>query len=105
SDVVLTSIDRKVQETIGFDGVGALRLQRVGSDLIDQTNAAPFLAQVNQNAKPPTADLGLSAFERFSAVAFERSEYLAGQALRMNSDRHAALAANIAHDQREVLVR
>ena len=49
---VFTLVGGKTEAFIGFYRICALVLQRVGADFIQQANAAPFLAQVQQHAPP-----------------------------------------------------
>ncbi len=46
ADPVVARIGRETQPFVGFDGIVALLLQRVGADLIDQTNAAALLIEI-----------------------------------------------------------
>ena len=104
-DVVLPRVHGQVQEPVRFDRVGAELLQRVRADLVDEADASAFLAEVEDHAGAAARDLCLRQLELLPAIALQRPEHLARQALGMNAERDGSSAAHVAHDEREMLVR
>src|SRR6185436_20758908 len=89
---------------VGLDGVEPCLLQLVGLQLVEEADASPFLRHVEED----TARLGRDALERelelVAAIAAERVEDVAGQALGVNADEHVLLAVDVALDERHVVL-
>jgi hypothetical protein len=99
SDVVPACVVGQTEDAVRVDRVGTLGLQGVRADLVRETDASSLLAQVQDRTLTATGDLGLGGLELLLAVALERAEDLAGQALAMDTHGDGALAANGAcHD-------
>ena len=95
----------QAQPLVGLDGVRAAVLQRVGADLVEDPDPAPLLELVDDDAAP----LGLHElqrrFELARAVAAQRPEDLAGEALGVDSHERARVGAQLAApDGDELLV-
>jgi acetyltransferase-like isoleucine patch superfamily enzyme len=103
--IVGARVVRQAEQTVRVDGIGTLRLKRIGSDLVRKANAPALLAQVNDDARATPRDLGLRRLELLLAVALERAEHFARNALAMDAHGHAPVASNVAHDERDVLSR
>src|SRR5215470_1749703 len=87
------------QALVGFNCVQADVLQLVSLQLGHQTNAAPFLLLVNQNASALLADHRQSHLELLAAVAAQRSEDVASKTLRVNTHQRRR-RLDVAHHQR-----
>ena len=88
------------QLDVGFDGVHALVLQFVGFELGHQADAAALLLLVEQNAGACWAILLRASSSCKTAVAAQRAEDVAGEALRVNADERRS-GVDVAHDQRD----
>ena len=75
---------------VGLDGVEALVLQLVGAELGHQADAAAFLLLVDQDAGAFVGDALHRELELLAAVAAERAEDIAGEALRVDADEGGA---------------
>jgi hypothetical protein len=71
---------------IGLDGVEALVLQLVGAELGHESDAAAFLLLVDQDAGALFDDAIHGELELLAAVAAQRAEDVAGQALGVDAD-------------------
>ena len=71
----------EAEEPVRLVRVVPLRLERVRADLVAEADAAPFLAQVEEHAAAALGDEVEGAVELRAAVALERPEHLARQAL------------------------
>ena len=100
---VVAQVGREAQRQVGLDRVQAAVLQVVGLDLVDQADAAPFLAQVDEHPAPLLGDAlhGQVALE--AAVAAQAVQGVAGQALGVHPHQHGFLGVELAHHQRRVL--
>ena len=80
---------------VGVDRIETLVLQRIGAQFVDEADAAPLLCQINQNAGARLGDLGNRTLQLFAAIAAQRGEQIAGEALRMDAHqcRNAAIGS------------
>ena len=92
----------EAEPEIGVDRVEALILQRIGPELVDQADAAPFLPQIEEDAPARGGDRGQRGVQLRPAIAFERAQSVAGQAFAVDPDQRR-LAVGIADDQRDML--
>ena len=76
---------------VGVDGVEALLLQLVGPQLVQQADAAALLREVEQDALALLLDAQQRVLELLAAVAAQRVEHVAGQALRVHAHQHVVL--------------
>ena len=70
---------------VRLDRVETLVLQRVGAHLVGQSDAPPFLVEVEQDACPLLSHLRQRRIELRSAVAFQRAQQIAGETGGMKS--------------------
>ena len=90
---------------VGVDGVVALLLELVGADLVAESDAATLVAaQVDQDAAALLLDQVERGVQLRAAVAAQRAEHVAGQALGVHADEDVLGAGHVAHDEREVLL-
>ena len=104
ADAVVAQVGREAEPLVGLDRVEALLvLQPVGADLVLEPDAAALLAHVEQHA----AALGLDHLQRglelLAAVAAQRAEGVAGQALAVDAHQHGLVRADLALHQRHVV--
>src|SRR5882724_8403432 len=102
--VVAAQIVHETQRPVRFIRVRATGLQRVGANLVPEADAPPFLPQVDQRAALRTPDQVERVLQLLAAVALERPQDLAGQALAVHTDRHAFVAMEIALHGGDVLL-
>jgi hypothetical protein len=88
-------VSSKAELMVGFDGIIALILQRVGADFIQQTDIASFLAVIQQHATSFLCDMRKSGFELETAVTAQAEERVTGQTLRMNAGQYRRLPRNV----------
>ena len=79
-------------------------LQLVGLQLVQQADAAALVpAHVEHDAAALVGDRGERRVELRTAVAAQRAEHVAGQALGVHPDQHVLAVADVAADERDVL--
>ena len=102
---VVARVVGQAEQAVGVDRVVPVGLELVGADLVAEPDPAPLLPEVEQHALPTAGDLGLRGLELLLAVALERAERLARQALGVHANDDPTAAANLAHDERHVVGR
>ncbi len=80
---VVALVGAKTQLQVRLDGVGTAILQFIGTDLVQQADAATFLAQVEEHAAALLGDGGKRAFQLETAIAAQAEQRVAGQAFGM----------------------
>ena len=103
-DGEIARIHGQVEGEIGFYGIHALVLQGVGADFVDEPDAAPFLAQIDENAAPFLADGVQGCFKLGAAVAFLREECVSGKAFGVDAGENGRAVCNIAHNKGDVFL-
>ena len=104
ADAVLARVGREAELEIRLDRVAALVLQRVRAQLVAEPDAAAFVAaQVHDDALALLRDLLERAVELHAAVAPQRPEHVAGEALAVHAHEHVLLPGDLAPHEREVL--
>ena len=88
ADAVVAQVDRQPELEVGVDGVQPLVLQVVGAQLVQQADPAALLGQVEQDAGALALDHRQRGLELLAAVAAQRVEDVAGQALGVHADEH-----------------
>ena len=80
-------------------------LQLVGLELVADADAAALVApQVDDHAEALLGDAPHGRVQLRAAVAAQRAEHVAGEALAVDPDEHVVLALHRARDEREVLL-
>ena len=103
-NAVVALVVAKAEGEIGVDRVEpVLLLQRVRADLVGEPDPAPFLAQVEHDPPRLRAHVGETELELIAAIAAERAERVAGEALRVEAHRDVVGSPHVAADDREVL--
>ena len=91
ADPVVAQVGRHAQLEVGVDGVEALLLELVGLELVEQADAAALLGEVEQHAAALLLDAQQRVLELLAAVAAQRVEDVAGEALRVHAHEHVVL--------------
>ena len=104
ADPPVARIGGEAEGEVRLDGVEALLLELVGLQLVQQADPAPFLRHVEEHSSFLRSDSLQRELELLAAVAFERVEDVAGQALRMDADEHVLLAVDLAFDECDVVL-
>ena len=78
-----------------LNGVGTFVLQRVGTDLVDDTNAAAFLLLVNNHSATLFRNRLHRKVKLFAAITFCRMKNIAGQTLRVYPDRNRLIGSQV----------
>ncbi len=97
--VVRPRVDRKVKLLVRLDGVGTLRLQRVGADLVGEADAAPSWRRYKTTPKPWRAISDCARSSCSATIALERAEDLARETFGVDAHRDVAPPANVAQYQ------
>ncbi len=95
---VLAEIGFEPKPFVGFDCVEPLVLQFVGLQFRHQPNAAAFLLFVYQDAGASLRDQRKRHLELGAAIAAQRTEYVSGEALRVNAHKRWG-RMDVAHDE------
>ena len=103
-DAVVAQVDRQAELEVGVDRVHPAVLQLVGAELVEQPDPAALLRQVQQHAAALALDLRQCRLELLAAVAAQRVEDIAGQALRVHADEHVVPPRDSPLDQRDVVL-
>ena len=77
---------------VGFDGVIALILQRIGADLIQQADVTSFLTMVEQNTASFFSDMRKRRFQLKATITTQTEQRIAGQTFGMNTCQDRRLA-------------
>ena len=88
---------------VGVDRVEAAVLELVGAQLVDQADAAPFVRQVEEHAVAGGAHHGERFLQLRAAVAAQRAQQIAGEALGMQTAQRRLVGGGIADHDRELL--
>src|SRR5262249_51179408 len=103
-DPVLARVDREAELYVGLDGVAPLVLERVRAQLVTEADPAALVpTQVDDDALVLFGDAFEREVELQSAIAPDRAEHVAGQALGVDSHEHVGLPRHLAADERHVL--
>ena len=103
-DAVLAGVGREPEVLVRLDRVATLVLERVRPQLVTETDPASLVAaQVDHDALVLGRDLLQRLVELQPAVAAQRAEHVAGQALRVHAHEHVRLARHLAAHERHVL--
>src|SRR4051794_10994947 len=89
ADAVAAGVDRQTLRGVGVDGVQPLVLQRIGPDLVPEADAPTFMPpQVHDGTAALGGDGLEGLLELGAAVAPQRAEDVAGEALAVHTDQH-----------------
>ena len=88
ADPVVAQVGGQAELEVGLDRVGALLLQLVGAQLVQQADPAPLLGEVEEDAAALALDHRQRRVELLAAVAAHAVEDVAGEALAVDADEH-----------------
>jgi len=91
------------EDEISLDRIVSQILKIVGPEFVEQTNAAPFLAQIDQDTRSGFGNRLNRAMQLFAAITAPGAQHIAGEAFGMNPNQYARPFVDIAHDQGEML--
>ena len=101
-DAVVARIDGKAQTNVGLDGVEPVVLQRIGAELVHQTDAPALLSQVHQHAASFGGDDRHRFLQLRLAVAALGAEDIAGETLAVHAHQHRLAVVHPPPHQRDV---
>src|SRR2546428_9046 len=101
ADPVVAQIGLEAERRVSLDRVFTLVLELVGAHLIEEPDAPPFLAHVNENAAPLGLDDRQRLLELEPTVAPARVEDIADQTLGVDADEHRGVPCHLPHDEGE----
>ena len=90
ADPVVAQVGGQAELEVGVDRVEPLLLELVGAQLVEQADPAALLGEVEQHAAALALDHRQRRLELLAAVAAQRVEDVAGQALGVHADEHVA---------------
>ena len=102
--VIFSLVPLESQRQVGFQGVHPLLLQLVGPELVDQADAPPFLAHIQEDAPSLLLDLGHGGGQLLAAVTAEGAEGVAGEALGVDPAEDVLAVADVPLDQGDVVL-
>ena len=104
ADAVLAAVDRHAQVEVRVDGVAAGVLQAVGAQLVTEADAPALVtAEVDDRAPADGGDAGHRRLQLRSAVAAQRAEDVAGQALAVHAHQQLVPGRDVAEREGHVL--
>src|SRR6185369_16302408 len=104
ADAVLAEVGLETESLVRLDRVGPAILQLVRLELVQQTDAPPFLVEVDDHAASVSGDHAHRFVQLPPAVTAQRVEDVAGETLRVHAGHDVLAVADLAVDQRDVLV-
>src|SRR5581483_4525739 len=105
ADAVLAAVRRQPELQVGVHCVVALVLEAVRADLVPDADAASLVpAEVHDRTEVLLGDLAHRGGELRAAIAAQRSEHVAGQALAVHPHQHILRTLHIAAHERDVLL-
>src|SRR5262249_20123176 len=99
---VITQICLEPQLQVRLNSIAPLILQRIGLNLVAQTDAAAFLIQIEQNSAPFLLNHFHRLMELVSAVAPQRSQGVGSQATRVHTHKSRIASLHTPFHQRNV---
>lgn len=102
ADSVVAEVGGVAEFFVGFDGVVTFLLKFVGFDFSGETDAAAFLAEVEEDAAF-FGDLTEGAVELFAAVAAAGAEDVTSEALGVDANKGGGVGADRSVDEGEVV--
>ena len=97
-ELELAAVSLEAKLEVGLDGVATLFLKLIGAELGHEADAATFLLFVKENADAGGADGVEGKLKLLAAVAAERVEDVASEALRVDAA-DGGSSGKIAHDE------
>ena len=79
--IIISRVRRESQLFVGLHRVHPSVLQLIRAQLVHQSDATPLLRQIEQDARSSLADFLKREFKLRAAIAAQRRQHIAGQAL------------------------
>ena len=100
---VIALVVGETETKVGIDRVEPAILQRIGAQLVGEADPPAFLPKVEQHASARFTDQPKRFLQLRPAIAFERAEHVAGQALAMEPNQRR-LATECADEESNVVL-
>src|SRR5258708_9628323 len=100
ADPIVALVDRKAEGLVCLNGIHPLVLELVGAQLVDQADAPPLLAQVEDHTGALGRDHLHGSVELLLAVAPQAVERVPGQALGVGPQKDRLVRPDLPHHQR-----
>ena len=104
ADPVVAKVGRKAELQVRVDGVEPVLLELVGAQLVEQPDPAALLREIEQDAGALALDHRQRRLELLAAIAAQRVEDVARQALGVDAHEHVVAARDVALDHRHVVL-
>src|ERR671937_1770884 len=104
ADPVVAHVGLESELEVRLDGVEPVLLQLVRPQLVQQSDPAALLRHVQKNTTLLGRDLRQRLLELLAAVAAQRVEHVAGEALGMDAHEHVLGSVDLALDERDVVL-
>ena len=104
TDAVVAQVGGQAELQVRVDGVEPLLLEAVGAQLVQEPDPAALLRQVQQHPRPLALDHRERRLELLAAVAAQRVEDVAGEALGVDADQDVVHVPHLSLDHREVVL-
>jgi len=102
---VVTCVGGETEQVVGVDGVRAVLLLEVGTELVHQPDASPLVTgRVDERSASVGDDRPQALAQLHAAVAPQRPERVTGQTLGVDAHQHVVGAVDVAEHEREVHV-
>jgi hypothetical protein len=98
--MVTSQVALEAKLLVGLDGIGAVILELIGTDLVHESDAPAFLQFIDDQAAPFAGYFFQSDLELSAAIAAQAVKDVAGEALGMNSHKRSwPLMPDVSHDE------
>src|SRR5450830_1062866 len=104
ADPPFSLVGAEAELKVGLDRVVSPLLQLVGLELVEQTDAAPFLRHVEENSALLLGDATECVIELLAAIAAQRVEDISSQAFLVDAHEHVLGPVHLSHHQRHVVL-
>ena len=104
-DAIVTQVGGEAQRQVGFHCIQPFILKRIGTNLVMETNAAPFLPHIQENTPLLPSDTLHCQRNLLSTITAKTAKDIAGKALTMNPDQHRLPGRYVSHHQGDMLIR
>src|SRR5215813_9658812 len=84
---------------ICFDRILTRILKLIGEEFIHESDPSAFLQLINENADTAVGNFSEGKMELVAAVTTAGAEDIAGQALRVDAQKHRIIARDVSHHQ------
>ena len=99
--LVTAQVRVESQALVGFHGVGAMVLQLVSAELVEQADAAALLMLVDEQAAALLGDALERNFKLRAAIAAQAVKHVSGEALGMNANQRRGAGGQVPHFQHD----